>query len=196
VKSSALAVALAAAVVFSPTALPTTDRAGYAAQVNPICAAANAQDQRLSDAASRELKRIHQQAKRAGERRRQKLLGRDRKLSAALPDQHLQIRYRELDRLQAVAAAPGDEGLVSGWLGARRAVLDLSSDENDLDRRIDRLHKRFLTRNLELLDELDRKIRRIDQKIAKINDKLITAEGTELDLGTQLGATDCANDVA
>jgi Skp family chaperone for outer membrane proteins len=182
--------------VFSATALATTDRAGYAAQVNPICAAANAQDQRLSDASEREFSRIHQELKKAGERRREKLLARDRKLSAALPDQHLRIRYSELARLRDVAAAPGDEGLVSGWLAARKAVLDLSTQVNRLDRQVDRLHKRFLTTDLQLLNELDRKIRQIDQRVDKINNKLISAEDTELDLGTQLDATDCVNDVA
>ena len=194
-ESSAVAVALLALAVACSTALATTDPADYAAQVNPICAAANSQDQRLSDAAEREFSRIHRELRKAGDRKRQKLLARDRKLSAALPRQHLQIRYRELDRLRAVAAAPGDEGVVAGWLGARKAVLDLSGQVDRLDRRIDRLHKRFLTRDLELLNELDLKIRTLDRKIAKISNKLIQAEDTELDLGTQLGATDCVNDV-
>jgi Skp family chaperone for outer membrane proteins len=195
-KSSAFAVALIGLAAFSASAAATTDRANYVAQVDPICVAANAQDQRLSAASEQEFSRIHRELRNAGERRREKLLARDRKLSATLPDQHLRIRYSELARLLDIAAAPGDEGLVSGWLDARKVVLDLSTQVNRLDRQVDRLHKRFLTTDLQLLNELDRKIRQIDQQIDKLENKLISAEDTELDLGTQLGATDCVNDVA
>jgi hypothetical protein len=43
-KSTALAIALVALAAPPSAALATTDLADYAAQVNPICASANAQD--------------------------------------------------------------------------------------------------------------------------------------------------------
>jgi hypothetical protein len=195
-KSLAIATALVAVVTGSATAHAASTRADYAAQVNPICASATAQDQQLTARSEEELRRIHQALKKVEGRKREKLLARDRKLSSALPDQHLRIRYSELARLRAVPAAPGDEGLVATWLDGRKQSLDLTSKVNSIDRRVERLFKRFRTRDIDELNRLDRKVRVLDKRAAQINNQVFDLETQNDELGTQLGATDCVTDIS
>jgi hypothetical protein len=180
----------------SATAHAASTRAEYAAQVNPICAAASAEDQRLTESAEQELGRIHRALKGAEGRKRQKLLARDRKLSSALPDRHLRIRYSELAQLRAVAPAPGDDGLVATWLDGRKQNLDLTSKVNSIDRRVERLFKRFRTRDIEELNRLDRKIRVLDKRANELNNQVFELETQNDELGTQLGATECVTDIS
>jgi hypothetical protein len=194
-KSTALAAALVALAVLPSAALATTDRADYAAQVNPICASANARDQQLTAQAEERFAQLHRELRKARGHRREKLLAQDRKLTAALPDRHLGIHYDELKRLQTVAAAPGDEFLVSSWLDARKSGLDLNHRLNQIDRRAERLLKRTAnTIDIETLNTLDRKIRELDKRANRLENKVISAENTDFDLGSELGANDCITD--
>jgi hypothetical protein len=138
---------------------------------------------------------LHRQLRRARGRRREKLLAQDHKLSAALPDRHLGIHYDELKRLRTVPAAPGDELLVSSWLDARKSGLDLNHRLNKIDRRSERLLKRTAqTIDIETLNTLNRKIRELDNRASRLENKVISAESTDFDLGSELGANDCISD--
>ena len=186
---------MVALAVLPAAALATVDRADYAAQVNPICASANVRDQQLTVRAEERFAQLHRKLRRAQGQRRETLLAKDRKLSLALPDRHLAIRYDELRGLQTVAPAPGDQSLVSSWLAARRSGLDLNHRLNKLDRRDDRLLKRTAqTIDIETLNRLDRKIRVLDKRASRLENKVIAAESTDFDLGAELGANDCISD--
>jgi hypothetical protein len=195
-KSPALAIALVAIAVLPSTALATTDRTDYAAQVNPICVAASARDQQLSQQAEERFAQLHRQLRKARGQRRDKLLALDRKLSTRRPDRHLAIRYDELRSLRSVAAAPGDEILVSTWLDTRKASLDLNHRLNRIDQKVERLFKlTSKTLSIDVLTGLDKKIRKLDKRASRVENNVIAAESTDFDLATELGATECVADI-
>ena len=194
-KLAALTAATVALAALPSVALATTDRNDYADQVNPICASANAQDQQLTARAEERFAQLHRELRRAHGQRREKLLAQDRKLTAALPDRHLAIHYDELRRLRTVAAAPGDGLLVTSWLDARKTGLDLTHQLNKLDRRSERLLKATAhTIDIGTLNILDRKIKRLDKRANRLENRVISAESTDFDLGAELGANDCITD--
>ena len=195
-KSPALAIALVALALLPSTALATTDRTDYAAQVNPICVSASARDQQLSVQAEERFAQLHRELRRARGQRREKLLARDRKLSAVLPNRHLGIRYDELRSLRSVAAAPGDEIAVSSWLDARKSSLDLNRRLNQIDQKAERLFKLTAkTISIDVLDGINRKIRKLDKRANRVENQVIAAESTDFDLATELGATECVADI-
>lgn len=104
--------------------------------------------------------------------------------------------FKELAALRSVSAAPGDDGLVASWLDARERRLDLSKELGQIDRRVHKLSNRTrTTHSIETLIRIDRKIKKLDRRAAHVEDKLISAESQDDDLGSQLGATACIIDI-
>jgi hypothetical protein len=190
-KPVALVIALVALAIAPPTVRAATNRAEYAAQVNPICVSANARADELSRQTSQELKRLDRKLKRATGSQRRRLLARRENLSLSLPGRRLKIFSAELGQLRSVPAAPGDEVLVSSWLDTRQMILDLSAQINRIDRRVAHLLERFTTRSIRELNRLERKIRVLDKRAGQLNNRLISLESQDDDLGTELGATSC-----
>jgi hypothetical protein len=104
--------------------------------------------------------------------------------------------FAELAALRSVPAAPGDEALVSSWLDARERTLDLNRQLRQLDRQVNKLVKRTRsTLRIDTLIRIDRKVKKLDRRADGVEDKLISAEDVDDDLGSQLGATDCVIDL-
>jgi hypothetical protein len=102
----------------------------------------------------------------------------------------------KLAALRKVVPAPGDEALVSSWLEARERRLDLRSELSQIDRRVRKLVKKTrATRSIATLIAIDRKVKKLDRRAAAVQDKLITAEVQDDELGTLLGATACVIDI-
>lgn len=190
-KHLAPALALATVALIPPIAQGATSRADYAAQVNAVCASANAEADELSRRSSQELKLLDRKLKRATGTDRRRLLARRERLSLSLPGRRLKIFSAELGQLRSVPAAPGDEGLVSTWLDTRRTILDLSAQVNRIDRRVERLFDRFTTRSIRELNRLNQRIRKLDKRANQLNNRLISLESQDDSLGTELGATSC-----
>jgi hypothetical protein len=187
-------IALVALAIAPSTVRAATNRAEYAAQVNTICASANARADELSRQTSQELKRLDRKLKRATGAQRRRLLARRTKLSLSLPGRRLKIFSAELGQLRSVPAAPGDESLVTSWLDIRQTILDLSAQVNRIDRRVAQLFERFTTRSIPELNRLERKVRMLDKRAGQLNNRKISMEGQHDAIGTELGATSCIAD--
>ena len=110
----ALPCVAALALVAAATATATESREQYAAQVDPICEAANAQSSKVFKAYARMLKKTTRARNPKLKRFNGSLARTLRRLDA--------IDARLNSRLAGVAAAPGDEALVAGWLALRRKL--------------------------------------------------------------------------
>jgi hypothetical protein len=105
--------------------------------------------------------------------------------------------FAELTGLRSLTPAPGDEVLVASWLDARQRRLELGRELKQIDRQVNKLVKRTArTRNIDTLIRIDRKVRKLDRRADHVQDKLISAEIQDDDLGTELGATGCIIDVS
>jgi hypothetical protein len=191
----AIAVAMAALAISASSANATTNRADYAAQVNPICASANAQIKQLFETFDQELSRLDRKANKARGRKQEQLEARIEKLFTQLPGQSLAIAYAALAQLRSVSAAPGDEALVSTWLANRQTILDLSEQANRIQKRADRLFNRaFKGRSFRAFTRLTRRVDALQRKAYRIYEQIEPLADKDVELGTQLGATYCVTE--
>jgi hypothetical protein len=160
------------AIALATTAIPafaTTDRADYASQVDPICVRASAHLEPLLD------RRAPKATKRA-----------------------LAILRRELASLRRVAAAPGDQALVSSWLATRKSIRDLVKRDVGLARRLQRLEDKFFSGKADSTRRLKpfiQRIGRMGRTINKIEGRVNTAADTDESLAFTLGAIDCIGSI-
>jgi hypothetical protein len=192
----ATSVAAAALAIAAAPAVATTDRADYAAQVNPICKSANSQQKQLYEGFEQALDRIDKKRQTARGKKRAKLNARLEKLFSQLPAQSLAIADAEEAQLRQVAAAPGDEALVSDWLGNRQAELEVIRQLNAIEARIEALFERSSTgRNIKALlkheRRIDRKVKRLERHADALYSQLEDLQERNLEEGTELGATYC-----
>ena len=104
--------------------------------------------------------------------------------------------FTELAALRKVAAAPGDEALVSGWLQTRERRLDLRRQLTGIDNQVKKLVRRTkTTHSIETLINIDRKVKKLDRRADGVETKLVSAEDQDDEQGTQLGATACVIDI-
>jgi hypothetical protein len=194
---------VALAVAAAP-AYATSDRADYDAQVNPICASANAQVKQLYDQLEALLDKlpdsgsgttvITDKGKSKKQRKRSKQEREANRLFNQLPFQIKAIYDAELAQLKQVAPAAGDESLVANWLGNRQAIQDLNAQFNALEQRIERLFTREFKRrrfNLKAFERSERKQKRLEAQATALYEQLEQAENKDVEFGTQLGATYC-----
>jgi hypothetical protein len=176
---------LGAALLAAPVASATTDRANYAAQVNPICASANAQHEAAYEAFLAKAKR---------QARKQK--GRRGNSSAPFNFASLIRQGERIDgatqsALEAIPAAPGDEGIVATWLRVRRDRLNLDMKANKLTIQMDRMFNQLGKGSPRAFTKFERRMRRIDRQYSRLLRQGETLSDQNLELGTQLGATYC-----
>jgi hypothetical protein len=188
----------AALIVLAATAMPASaasTRADYDAQVNPICASANAEAKQLYESAEQTFARLDRKADKARGKKRRKLEARSERLFEQLPGLSLAIYLRELESLKGVPATPGDETLVSDWLTNRQTVLDLTAQANRIGRRADRLFtKGFRGHTLKAIQRWENKFRKLQQRVNQIYQQLEPLDDKDVELGTRLGATYCVTD--
>jgi ribosome-associated translation inhibitor RaiA len=188
----ATGVAVAALAMAATPARATTDRVDYDAQVNPICASANAEAKQLYESAEQTFARLDRKADKARGKKRKKLEARSERLFEQLPDLSLAIYFRELDRLKGVPPATGDETLVSDWLTNRQTALDLTAQANRIGKRADRLFtKGFRGHTLKAIQRWEKKFKKLQQQVNQIYQELEPLNERDIELGTQLGATYC-----
>jgi hypothetical protein len=191
----ATAVVTAAFAIGASPASATTDRADYAAQVNPICASTNAQIKQLIETFEQELRRLDRKANKARGKKRDKLEARIEQLFTQLPGESLAISYAELAQLRSVNAAPGDDGLVSTWLANRQKILDLSAQANRIQKRADRLINRtFKVHSFRAFTRLTRRVNALQRKAYQVYEQIEPLADKDVELGTQLGATYCVTE--
>jgi hypothetical protein len=182
------ATALIAGVFAAPAGAATT-RADYAAQVNPICATANGQvDQVYAD-----LKRAFRkfEGTYAGKKIR-RLEKHQTRLNRQLHERTEAITTIELGQLGQVVPASGDEEIVSKWIANRRVLQGLAIASNELSERADRIFNRlFSGKNARSYIRNERKLDRVQRQSGRLYQQIRLAEGVDLELGTQLGATYC-----
>jgi hypothetical protein len=183
---------LIASAAFAAPAGAASTRAEYVAQVNPICASANAQAEQLYESVSQELNRLNRKANRARGKKRRKLEARSERLFEQLPDLSLAIYYTELERLKAVAPAAGDESLVSEWLATRQAGLDLTAQANRIEKRAERLFSRgFEGHSLRAAERWEKKLEKLEKQVNQLYQQAEPLYEKDIELGTKLGATYC-----
>jgi hypothetical protein len=193
--AGALAIA-AAFMLGASSAWATTDRDDYDAQVNPICASANIQSEQLGQAIQQTYARLKRKASKVHGRKRDKL---ERRLDALFfdySDQNVAVYLGEIARLRQVSPAPGDEALVSDWLSARQSTLDLTSQENALSRREDRLFTRTFehTKSLRQFIKAQKRLSILDRQIAVLQSQLEPIYRQNVELGAKLGAAYCVSE--
>jgi hypothetical protein len=165
------AVVLAAAlvgVVAAPSASATADRAEYVAQVNPICTATNAQLEKKGNKAFKGSPNNPIAAL-------VKLLGYGNKVVG-----------REIARIAAVPAAPGDETLVASWVQSLR-------NAKRQGEKIVPVFKQIF-RSLKHLDKTGPKqFARLEKRLKRVSNAAVRAYNSSDSLGTQLGLTECVS---
>jgi hypothetical protein len=181
----AVALAITAAPVFA-----TTDVADYAAQVNPICQSANAQQKQLYESFEQAINRLHDKPARG--KKGAKIERRIDRLFTQLPIKSQAVLDAEFSQLKNVPPAPGDEGLVSDWLAIRQSELNLGRQLTALEIRIEKLFN-FEPKKLSIraFNRQDRREKRLEQKANRLYKQLEPLGDTDLELGTRLGATYC-----
>jgi hypothetical protein len=206
VLAGALVLALAA-----PSAFATESRTEYAAQVNPICASANAQINQVYAELEAKAKRLEKKQKKRGKRsgssvvffeasasKSKKAKKHDGSLDAF--DRLFYEAYERSEIIYAaalaqigqVAPAPGDESLVSRWLSTNHLIQDLNEQATELSKRIDRLFNReFTGRTIRSFRKFEQRTKRLERKSKRIYAQLEIAYDLDLELGTELGATYC-----
>jgi hypothetical protein len=163
-----------------PSASATGTRADYAAQVNPICAAADSQSaQLIEEFNNRKLKR-------------EKGKGSLKKFWLAiargftLNDHRLEgIEKAALSQIAQIPPAPGDEALVAQWVANLQRLVTAASQLNAVSERYWRL-----------LAISDPRVQRMKLKHWRRAQRLLVAEtkplnDTNVEIGTQLGITSC-----
>jgi hypothetical protein len=199
---TALSVAAVALGLTAPGAAATSDRAEYLAQVNPICATANQEIDRLTGEVMRKLKRAEKKQKDQGggsvvvfpsaEGKKQKLPPFDKisQLFNWYTRQVLAVEDSELASLRAVAPAPGDETLVADWLNARGLQIALYRQILPIEKQIEKLF--FASpRSPGKYERIERRLKKLERRSNQIYAQLLAAYENDIELGAQLGASYC-----
>ena len=191
----AIAFALVAMAVGPAAAQAATDRADYAAQVNPICAAANAQSKAIYESAEQAVERLSRRAKKHRGKKNDRLFQQLSKVFFDAGDQSLAVARAALAQVRVVLPAPGDESIVSEWLATDQALLDMSAESNALSRRIDRLFTAEITfHSFRALERHERKLKRLEQQANTLYAQIEPLAERYTELGAKLGATYCVSD--
>lgn len=190
----ALAIAMIALAITAVPALATSSRAEYDDQVNPICQSANTQAEQLLQAFEQQLRGLEGKQVRGKKARR--LRKKIDRLYNQLPSQWLAIFQSEFEQLKAVPPAPGDEGLVSDWLGNRGRLLSLTAQLFEVERQLEKLydgvHRAHSLRAFKrLLKRQERQEKRLEALNESLYEQLESASKIDLELGTRVGATYC-----
>jgi hypothetical protein len=126
-----LAVAASASVLLltAPGAGATADRAEYAAQANQVCAAGNAEAERLGTALQRKVNSIYRRMEKRpfSPKKWDRWTTRIDTLFRRYQRAYLELATRSLETLAQIPAAPGDEQLVAGWIAVRRESIQVYS---------------------------------------------------------------------
>jgi hypothetical protein len=158
-------------------------RSEYAAQVNPICASANAQADQVFKRLARKVRKLDRAQGKKGNGLG--LLGRIGKLFAQADRRTEQIYDAELAQIAPIAPAPGDEAVVASWLGNRAQLLTLVKRISRLNEKIQRLFSGIPDqKGFAHLKRLERRSKRLAKEYARLDD-------IDLELGTQLGVSYC-----
>jgi hypothetical protein len=207
----ALAITMLALAITAPSAGAAATRAEYAAQVNPICAYANAQIEQVYREIEAKIKRLERKQKKAGKnngssvivfnatatesrkkKKRDGLLDPFDRLFLEISERTLAISAAALGQLRQVAPAPGDEALVTSWLANRQMIQELGERSARLERQSLRLFNRSdRIHSIRGLKRLEQKERRLNRQSNRLYAQLEPAYELDVELGTQLGATYC-----
>jgi ribosome-associated translation inhibitor RaiA len=182
---------LAALAAAATPAFATTDRADYAAQVNPICAAGNREQKQLYDSFEATENSLERRARKARGKKRRRLESRSEALFDQLPAQSIAIGEATLVRLRQVPPAPGDESLVSDWLTGRETLFGLIRQSNAIELRIEHLFDNRIFKRARGFRMLDRKERRLRREAVALHQQIEPLVNRDVELGTQLGAAYC-----
>ncbi len=167
----ALAGSLLALLAAAGPAFGAATRAEYANQVNPICAAANAETQRIFEEAFR---------KDEGKRR-----SGFKHFNRAARESHA-VHVAAFAQIKLISAAPGDESLVAAWIAADEQLLALSERSQRLSEKLDKLFfKKFTPFGG------GRKAKRIERKLDRLIAEIEPLLELYISYGTQLGVTYC-----
>lgn len=187
----ALSIALIALAVAACPASATTDRSDYATQVNTVCKSGNTQQKQLFDNFEQTERQLDAKANKLRGKKRRKIQKRAESLFDQLPNQSLAIFATEVTQLAQVPAASGDEGLVSEWIAGRRSLLDLLTQTNAIELRIEHLFDNVTFRSPRGFRKLDRKEKRLQRQANLLYQQIEALAEKDLELGTELGATYC-----
>jgi len=182
-------VGLLAVWVVPADAASTSD--DYGVTVNQICVSANAQLDPLEQVFEQTTNRLL--GHKVSDRKFAKLSRRFERIEVRFREQFSAIFHTELDQLNQVSPAPGDESLVADWLGTRELLLNLYDQSTQLSRRILRLNVRSAKGQISFR-ALFREVGRINKQSSRISAQYLPLSGKDFDLGTQLGATSCVTD--
>jgi hypothetical protein len=184
----ALACAFVLLALTAAPALATADRADYAAQANPICAAGNAESERVISDFQRHFKKLGKDERQQLVKPGNSSLDKFDRLFLALSRKLITIEATVLFQLQQVAPAAGDEGLVTSWLGVWQQQLALSRQLTRLEVKALRAFNAFFGKNYE---QAEKRLDRIEARMRRIYKRYYNLSEVDLELGTQLGATYC-----
>jgi ribosome-associated translation inhibitor RaiA len=188
----AFATTLIALAITVTAAYATTDRTEYAAQVNTICRSANAQQKQLYEAFEQAIDRLDAKEKKARGRKVAKIEQAIERLFNQIPVQSLAIADAEHAQVKQIAPAPGDEALVSEWVGINQSVLDLNRQIQAIERRAERLFDApFKGHSIRAFGKRDRKQKRLERQANGLYQQLEPLYDRYVEVGTQLGATYC-----
>ena len=191
----AVATAFAATLLFgASSAYATTDRDDYDAQVNPICASANAQSEQVAQSFQLLFDQLKHRASKLHGKKKDKLEDRLNGVYYDYLDANIAVYYGELAKLKQVSPAPGDDGLVSDWLTARGTALDLSSQDNALERRYDRLFTKSFSGSLRQFLKFQRKLSILERQLNVLDAQLQPIYRRNIELGAKLGAAYCVSE--
>jgi hypothetical protein len=188
-------IASAALALGAAPALATADRAEYAANANPVCAAANAQSERLLDDFSRRLTKLSQKENESrGRNGRSPFTDIDRMFSR-INARLLALSAATNGQLQNIAPAPGDEAIVGSWLAARTESVALLVRSNRIDKKISRLFNQTFSGSLgkgfKAIRRAEARQRKLEARQARIAARYFELYEVDVELGTKLGATYC-----
>jgi hypothetical protein len=184
---------IALAIAASP-ALATTDRVDYSDHANPICASSNAQMEQLYESTEAEIERLdHLRPKNRKKYRR--LRERSERLYEQLPFQELALYQAELDQLKSLAAPPGYDATVAGWLANRQQIATLYLQYLQIEQKQERLfgafhhfHKRP-SRNT--IKRVLKRVHHLERLSDQTEEQLLTDSKVDLELGSRMGAAYC-----
>jgi ribosome-associated translation inhibitor RaiA len=191
----ATGVAAAALAIAASPARATTDRNDYDAQVNPICASANAEAEQAYEAFEQSFAQLKRKASKVHGKKREKISRRIDSLFFDVGDQQVAVYAAEVERLKQVSAAPGDESLVADWLATRQQVVDLSAESNRLQREEDRLFTRTFSgvKSFRKFIRLQKKLSVLDRQLNVLASQIEPLARRDIELGAKLGASYCVS---
>jgi hypothetical protein len=122
---TAVAIAVIALAITAGPATAATTRAEYVAQVDPVCQAAQAQEEAAALPVSKKLKRLHKQErmKKASRKARGRAAKREMRLLAGFYDYVVAVEHGVNAQIATIPPAIEDTSLVQVWLRARGEAL-------------------------------------------------------------------------